>query len=196
MEKAMCKGIDRVHLQICGSVRGWDTDGQTAGERGSADGPLRINVPYTTPALTRAALGAASSLAADLRAEAVLLAVREIPYPLPLDRPNFRPEIVLEQLKALTDGIPCSVRIELVLTRNKKDVFQRILGRGAIAVVATRKRWWRTGEERLARFMIRAGCKVSLLAVDAEGRGIIARRMSPAAGTTTAGVATEEVNHA
>jgi hypothetical protein len=187
---------DRVHLQICRSAEHCSRVGQIAEEQADVDRPLRIIVPYTTPALTRAALSEASVLATDLRAEAVLLAVREIPYPLPLDRPDFQPTFLLEQLKTLTDGISCSVRIELVLARSRRDVFERIIGPGAMAVVATKRRWWRTREERLARLLSRAGGTVSLLTLRKGTGGVHTRQLCPVQTVTSTGAATREVNHA
>jgi hypothetical protein len=187
---------DNVHLQICRSIKDRSAGGRTAEEPENTDRPLRIVVPYTTPELTKAALDGASGLAADLRAEAVLLAIREIPYPLPLDRPDVQPAILIEQFKALTDGMCCPVRIELMLTRRKRDAFREALGPGSLVLIARKWHWWRTDEERLAHALTRTGCIVSLLTLRKGKRGFITRQLSHEATLTSARAAIKEVRHA
>lgn len=151
--------------------------------------PIRIVVPYTSSDLSRAALDAAGRLARGLSATVILLAVREVPFPLPLDKPDVQPEFLLRQLRDLTDGIPLPVRVELVLARDKADAFQNAIAPGSVVLLAVRRRWWTTAEERLARALAGRGHAVSLLILPPAGHSVMQRRSSTpdlhcAAGTT------------
>lgn len=174
--------------------------GKAAQRAGEASGnvlqPLRVVVPYTSPELCKASLNAISSLSRDLRAVVVLVAVQEVPYPLPLDRPDVQPRFVLRRLRALAAGISCLVRIELVLARCKWDAFQRAIDPGSLVLIATKKHWWRTAEENLARDLLRAGCRVELLKLPAGDLGLRGNRASLPAAFATAGAAAKEVNRA
>jgi len=195
MESAIGMKNDRVHLQVCRSISCWNAGDQIADEPGNACRHLKIFVPYTTPDLTRDALAGASGLAADLRVEAVLVAVREIPYPLPLDYPDVQPALLIEKLMALAEGMSCPVRIELILARSKSDALRRAIRPGSLVLIAAKRHWWRTGEERLARTLARAGCSVSLLISPEGKRDHIALPGSLEAASTSAGVADREISH-
>ena len=155
----------------------------SAHDADEANRPLRIYVLHSDPRFTAPALGAASTLAADLRADVVLLAVREIPYPLPVDRPNFHPELYLAQLRAIAADIACPIRIELILAREKTDALRRYLRPGSLVLIATRKRWLKTREEKLARNLQRMACNVSLLTLKMSRTGVVADRLSQPAKT-------------
>ena len=186
----------RTHAYIRESEKS-GKDAERAGETtGDVHQPLRIVVPYTSPELCKASLNAIASLSKGLRAVAVVVAVQEVPYPLPLDRPDVQPRILLRQLRALATGISCPVRIELVLARCKRDAFQRAIGPGSLVLIAAKKHWWRTTEEKLARDLLRAGCRVELLKLPASEIGLLGKRPSLPAAFATAGATVKEVNRA
>lgn len=126
---------------------------------------LQICVPYTTPELARAALGAAASLAGSLEATAMLVAVHVVPIVLPLDEPNVSREHFEQKLKAVADACSLPVRVELVFAREKGTGFRAVLPAGSLVLIATEKRLWRTPEEKLARFLDREGHSVVLVRV-------------------------------
>jgi len=182
--------------QECKQITHLRDMGGGASDSGDASRPLRIYVLHSDPCLTGPALVSAAEMAADLRAEVVLLAVREVPYPLPVDRPNFDPGMYLNNLQALAGEVACPVRIELILTREKRETLREYLCPGSLAIIATRKHWWRTAEERLARSLKSAGCKLSLLTLRISKTGFITDRISCPAPAGIKDPVQREVSHA
>jgi hypothetical protein len=157
----------------------------------SVSRPLQIVVPYTTPDLSRAALNAAATLAEDMQATVVLLAVQVVPYPLPLDQPPVQTTFFLRQLTTMARENPLQVRIELVLARSRSEALRKFIAPGTLVLLVTKKRWWRTPEERLARILAEQGCSVSLLTLR-PGRGSESFRSA----SPTVGEITKEGSHA
>ncbi len=124
---------------------------------------LRLVVPYTTPELTRRALDCAQELAHGLRAEVTLLAVQLVPFACPLSRPPVDPEHLRRQLMAIAGTSSLCTRILVVRARDREAAFTCMLAAGSLVLVATKRRWWRTAEERLVRCLSRAGHSVALL---------------------------------
>ena len=130
----------------------------------SVSRPIQIIVPYTTPDLSRVALNSAATLAKGIRAEVVLLAVHVVPFPLPLDRPDVQGKHLMHLLESVAVGSSLPVRVELVLARDRTTALHRFLKPGPQVLLVTRKRWWRTAEEKLAGVLAQEGCNVSLIA--------------------------------
>lgn len=126
---------------------------------------LQLVIPYTTPELTRAALKSAAVLAQDLGATMRLVGVHVVPYPCPLDHPDVANEHLKNKLAAVAWESALPVRAEVVYGRDRQAAFRQVLGPGALVLLATRKHWWRTAQERLARSLSRAGHSVALLVV-------------------------------
>ncbi len=131
--------------------------------------PLRIVIPCNNRELGRAALHATTAIAGDLAATVTLAYVVVVPFPLPLDRPDVDTRHLLRELRDLADPSPIPIRILLVLARDKKAAFRRLIPDRSLVVLATRKRWWRTAEESLARALTREGHRVVLLKLNAAG---------------------------
>jgi hypothetical protein len=186
----------RTHLQEYEQITCWNGKRGDTDDPDEASRPLRIYVLLSNSHLTGPALDAAAAMAADLRAEVVLLAVREIPYPLPLDRPNFQPASYLDQLKVMAGAISCPVRIELILTREKRSALRHYLCPGSLVLIATRKHWWRTAEEKLARSLVHVGCNVSLLTMRMRKTGLVLHRLSQPAQADVKHATPGEVRHA
>jgi predicted site-specific integrase-resolvase len=53
--------------------------------------------------------------------------------------------------------------ILLLLTRDPEQTLLKIMHPGSIVVIASKKRWWRTAEERLQRICERKGHQVALI---------------------------------
>ncbi len=160
-----------VHAQLPDTLHCSKEDGRAPDEYGR---PFRLVVPYTSPEPTMAALRRASEWAEYLGGRVFLLAVRQVPFQLPLDHPDFLPEAFLNQLENLTDGLSHAVCIQLVLARDKRDSLRQLIPPDSMVVIAAERRWRKTEEERLARFLSRAGCTVSLLTFRRHGRGLSA----------------------
>ncbi len=134
-----------------------------------ADGPgsprLRVVVPYTSPELTRVALGAAQNLAEELSAELTLVAVQVVPFPCPLDRPSVDPAHFERQLVSVAGTVGSPVRIQIVRARDERTGFQSVLRPRSLIFMATKRRPWPTREERLRRSFMNSGHSVALLPV-------------------------------
>jgi hypothetical protein len=125
---------------------------------------LWIVVPYTTPDFTRAALRHAG-VCTDLDVHVCLVDIQVIPFPIPLDRPPINKEFSEERLHKLLreSGLPGKAAV--VYTRDWVEGFRKVMEPGSLVILATKKRWWRTREEKLARTLMNAGHDVMLLPV-------------------------------
>ena len=128
-------------------------------------GPLQVFVPYASPELAQQALDAAAALAGSLGAQAVLVAVHVVSPLLPLDEPNVSREFLEKKLESVAERSALPARVEIVFAREQETGFRTVLPQGSLVLIATRKHLWRTAEEKLARFLERAGHSVVLLTV-------------------------------
>jgi hypothetical protein len=126
---------------------------------------LWIVVPYTTPELTRAALKAAAGFGQGLDVAVRLIDVHMVPYPCDIDQPIVNSEHLKERLRKAACQCDLPIRAEVVYARDRDEGFHQVLRSRSLILLASRKRWWRTAEEKLARTLRRAGHKVTLLAV-------------------------------
>ena len=123
---------------------------------------LSVVVPYTTEELTKTALSKAAELAASLEATITLLDVHIVPYPLSLTEPDVCWEHLNRALQAVAAASPVPVEVKLIFARDK-DMIERYMPNDSIGVIATKKHWWRTAEEKLARTLSAAGHSVALV---------------------------------
>ena len=128
----------------------------------TAAGVLRVVVPYTTPELTRAALRHAG-VCTDLNVRVSLIDIQVVGFPCPLDQPPIRKEFSEQRLRDLFEptGLPGTTRV--LYTRDWLEGFGRVLEPHSIVIVAAKKHWWRTREEKLAQTLLKAGHDVMLL---------------------------------
>jgi len=143
--------------------------------------PLRIVIPCTDHELARAALKAVAEMASDLDATVTLAFVHVVPFPLPLNQPDVEREHLLRSLAELAESSAMPVRVLIVLARDSQTAFRRLVPNGSLVVLATRRRWWRTAEETLARALKRDGHRVVLLGLGAGGSS---RRLDDLCGHT------------
>jgi hypothetical protein len=125
-------------------------------------GLLDIVVPYTTPRLTRLALKRAEELALELPSRIRVVRMLAVPYPLDLQHPTVSLDLLREQTRQVARGVK-GAEIVLFLTRDPKVTLLKNLRPGSIVVIASKKRWWRTGQERLERICARQGHQVALV---------------------------------
>jgi hypothetical protein len=133
--------------------------------------PLRLVIPYIDHDLAQIALQAAIEMTRGLNAIVTLVSVREVPFPLPLSRPDVSEGHLLSELRGLSDSSPIPVRILIALARDRQVAIRKLTPVGSLVLVATRRRWWRTNEESLARVLIRDGHLVILLKSRARRAG-------------------------
>jgi hypothetical protein len=127
-------------------------------------GVLSVVIPYTTPELTRAALRHAG-VCSDLNVHVSLVDVQVVPYPCAIDQPPVNREYSSSRLQELFRESGLRGRAEVVYTRDLLEGFKRTLEPGSLVIIAARKRWWPTREERLARELLAAGHQVMLLRI-------------------------------
>jgi len=141
--------------------RGSTTEGTAATQAGRGD--LRLVIPYTTHELTRGALEGAVKLARGLGADLTLVAVQVVPFPCPLSRPTVDPDHLKRELLTVAKTSSLCTRILVVRARDRETGFSSALAPDSLVLVATKRRWWRTAEEKLARSLARAGHSVALI---------------------------------
>ena len=122
-------------------------------------------VPHLSAELTRAALTAVAALTRDLGARASLIAAQIVPFPLPLDRPDVPPGFLQQELAALAEELDTPVDVNIVMARDREAGIAQAVPPGSLVIVAFRKRWWPTPQEKLARTLAQAGHGVALLEV-------------------------------
>jgi hypothetical protein len=127
---------------------------------------LDIVVPVTTPVLTRAAVQAASQLAAGLDSDIRLLKVQVVPFPRELDQSPVSLDFLERQLKCYGPGI--ETKNEVFLAREFEAGLAAALNEDSLVLLAAPRRPWRTRNERLAAHLRRAGYIVLL--VSSNGR--------------------------
>jgi hypothetical protein len=122
---------------------------------------LDLVVPFTTPELTRSALNAADRMGGELNASLRLVKVQVVPYPLQIDQPPVYLEFLKNQLAQFRSELPMTNEVRL--SREAETGLLGALKCDSIVVLATRRRPWRTRNERLAAKLRRAGHKVVLI---------------------------------
>jgi hypothetical protein len=148
-----------------------DTRGVLRIDPGSLDvdgsaGEIEIVVPYTEWAVTKAVLDRVVGLTAGLNVALTLVAVHTIPYPATFGCPAAVHAHLVEQLVDLASHCPLPVNPQVVLARSREEGFRHVLRPESTVLVGSRKHWWRSNEESLARSLARDGHKVVLLHVE------------------------------
>ena len=132
----------------------------------SSDAELELVVPYTVPAVTRAVLGRVESLTTGLNARISLIAVHSVPYATTFGCPTSTHAFLVEQLLELSSECRLPVNAQVILARSRDEGLQFALKPGSTVLLGSRRRRWRTTEERLARKLASDGNKVVLVYVD------------------------------
>ncbi|MEO8096981.1 MAG: hypothetical protein ABI811_04725 [Acidobacteriota bacterium] len=115
--------------------------------------PREFSVIFTNPQATLAAVRAISGLARQLSAHISIVDARVVPYPLALEHPAadvgfLRRSALMLALRASED-----VDVQIHFCRDRAVTLNAVLKEDAIVVLAGRKRWWQTAEQRLARML-------------------------------------------
>ena len=129
-----------------------------------ATGVLWIVIPYTTPELTKAALRHAA-VCSDLDVHVCLVDVQIVPFPCTLHQPPVDRKFSECRLNHLLKESGLPGRGAVVYTRDWLEGFRKVLEPGSLVILASKKRWWKTREEKLARTLMKAGHDVMFLPV-------------------------------
>ena len=116
-----------------------------------------MNVLFTQPEATLAALGEAGRLSQQLSARICLLIGVSVGYPAPLTSAwgQVNAAKVRGRQIATSTGLPLDIRV--FLCRDEVTAFSEYLPPKSIVLVGGRRRWWRSHEQRLATRLSAAG---------------------------------------
>jgi hypothetical protein len=137
-----------------------------AAQQFDAAGTLEVVVPYTSPELTAKVVERAAALSAGLNVILKLVAVHVAPYPAELRCPAAMERHLTTRLTELAEHTSLPSCIHIVVSRDRAEGFRQILRPGSAVLLGSRKRWWHTREERLAKELTRQGHHVSLIHLD------------------------------
>jgi len=126
---------------------------------------LEIVVPYTEWAVTTAVLKRAAALTAGFSVRIRVVAVHSIPYAASFGCPAAVHAHLVEQLVDLASQCQFAVQPQVVMARGWVQGFQYALRPESTVLLGTRKHFWRTREESLARDLARDGHNVALIHV-------------------------------
>lgn len=134
---------------------------------GDGAGELEIVVLHLDSTLTRAVLKRAGELTAGLNARIVLLAVQTVPFPASYASTAASHAFLVTQLMDLADASPFPVGAHVVMARGLEEGLCYLLKDASTVLIGTRRQFWKTREERLARLLAERGYAVALVPVDA-----------------------------
>ncbi len=118
---------------------------------------LEIVVMYTSVKLAAAALERAEELAQGMELRVRLVCMLIVPYPLPVEQPQINLEHLKSELEKVSQRYCLEMQGEIVLARDMQTALKSALKPNSIVVLASRRRLWRTKEERLRKECIKAG---------------------------------------
>jgi len=121
---------------------------------------LDIVVPFTTRPLTRAALTAAERLSAGLLPLIRMVRTQVVPFPLQLESASVSTKVLRRHFAPLAEEF--GAHLEICLTRDNREGLLHALTANSLVVIAARRHWWKSREERLAIWLSRRGWNVAL----------------------------------
>jgi hypothetical protein len=128
------------------------------------DTGLELQVVFTDPRASKAALNAACRYARDLGARFNIIATHVIPYPLPLDRAPDQSRLLEQSLIDLTAEQELQASVQIYLCRDPWQTIRHVLQQESTIIIGGSKRWWwPTREQRLASKLRRDGHRVIFL---------------------------------
>jgi len=134
---------------------------QTA--EGLGPGRLEINVIFTGPQTTVAALKKAESLARDLSARIQVRAAIAVPYALPINKPPVSVGFIEKLLSDLVSDLELDdfePHVHLYLCRDQVETLLQVLSPHSLVVIGGRKHWWFSEERRVAKALRSKGHRV------------------------------------
>ena len=104
--------------------------------------------------------------AAKLPAAIRLIAVHIVPYPMQFGCPAATHAHIVDQMVELASHSPMPVRAQVVLARSRSEGFSSAMSENSVVLMTSRRRPWRTAEERLANGFAEQGHEVGLFYVE------------------------------
>jgi hypothetical protein len=147
--------LDSVITKAARPSVSWETD--------EGLGPLEVNVIFTDPYATAAALKTAGSLARDLGACIRVRAAIAVPYALPLEKPPVSADFIEKFLSDLVCRMKLDAfepSVHLYLCRDRVETLLRVLSPNSLVVIGGRMHWWPTAERRAAKALRSKGHRV------------------------------------
>lgn len=141
-------------MKLITNARHWQ------GQKPSGSRALDIVVPFTSPPLTRVALAAAGRLSAELRPLIRMVRTQTVPFPLQLDAAPVSSDVLRRQLTPLAEEYGADLQI--CFARDSFEGLLYVLALDSVILIAARRRWFVTREERLAKRLLRRGYSVLL----------------------------------
>jgi hypothetical protein len=135
-------------------------------DTGGQCGAIEIVVPFTEWAVAEAVMKRATAFTARLNASLMLVAVHAVPYPMSFGCPALVHAHLVDQLIDLASRCPLPVNPQVVLARSCQEGFRHALKPASTVLLGTRKRLWKTSEERLATALAQDGHHVALVHVE------------------------------
>jgi hypothetical protein len=123
---------------------------------------MEIVIPYTEWALAVAAIDRAAALSLKLSAAIRLIAVHTVPYPMQFGCPAAVHASLVEQLIDLASRSRLTVHPQVILARSRNEGFRAAMPPESAVLLGSRRRLWKTPEERLAQTLAAAGHNVAL----------------------------------
>ena len=121
---------------------------------------LEIVALFTDASATLAALRMAAQLGRGLDARINLVASQGVPYPLELAGPPVAIDWLEETLCELASKSAVDTHVDIILSRDTQRTLRRVLRPHSLVVIGSRRRWWRTKEQRLAERLRNDGHQV------------------------------------
>ena len=141
----------------------WET---TAGASSEPLEVLEVNVIFTKPQATAAALKAAESFAQGLGACICVRAAIVVPLRLPLDRPPISVcffEKLLRDLVGQPEPDGSELTAHLYVCRDWVEALLEVLKPNSLVVIGDRKHWWPTRASRMAGALRAQGHRVAFV---------------------------------
>ena len=147
-----------------------NTRGELRIDPGSLDLPgdaavMQVVVVHSEVSVTAAVLQRAAEWVSGLNARVLLVAVHTVPYPAAFASASASHAHLVGQLADLASQCSLAVTPHVVMSRYREEGFRFVLPEESTVLVGTKKRLWRTPEERLASVLAKDGHKVVLFHV-------------------------------
>jgi hypothetical protein len=126
------------------------------------DAALDVVVLFTSVESAEVALKQAEELTRGMKSGIRLICPQIVPYPLPLERPSVNLRHLRNEMSHVSRCAGLEPECEIILARDLKSALETALKPKSIVVLATRRRLWRTQEEKLKIKCEKAGHEVVL----------------------------------
>ncbi len=144
-------------MKLIESISGQRAEPKTSLECRVSVNPVCVNVVFTQPDATRAALKEAARLSQQLSADICLLMAVPVGYPAPLTSAWGRVNAAKVRGRALATSSALPLEVRVFLCRDEAGTFAQYLPPKSIVLVGGPRRWWRSYEQRLATRLAAAG---------------------------------------